>query len=294
MRHGLIPLWATLLSGLLLTGCGDVPPANSGSGTLSLSIVDTPLDEASKVEITLNSIDLKPYAEETITYTFDPPRTINLLDYQGSQALALLSDETVVGGKYSWVQLNIDTSKSYIYIGPNRYRLAFPDGEAKNRSRINESFTLEQDGTIALTIDVDLRRSILEPLTVGGAYRLIPSFRMVENSKSGTIKGTVPNTIVNGNGCTGFSAIYLFEGSNVTADDLDGTGAEPYASSFLTVNNDSDYDYEIGFVPAGNYTIAFTCQANLDKPESDDTSSVNFTGTDNLTVVAGETVTHDF
>lgn len=294
MHNGFTPFIIVLMGSALLAGCDETPITNVGGGTLSLAIVDTPVDGASKVEITLDSIELKPYAAEVITYTFDPPRTINLLNYQGSNALALISNETVVGGKYSWVRLNIDDAKSYVYVGSPRYNLTFPDADAENRTRINDSFTLEQDGTIAVTIDFDLRRSILEPQTVGGDYRLVPVLRLVDNSKTGTIQGTIPDATVNANGCTGFPAVYLFEGESVTADDIDGADAEPYASSFLTLNTTSgDYDYELGFIPAGSYTIAFTCKANLDDPEVDD-ASVTFSGTTNVTVSAGITTTHDF
>lgn len=293
MRNGVTPLVITVLGAALLAGCDEIPITNEGSGTLSLAIVDAPVDGASRVEITLDSIELKPYAAEIITYTFDPPRKINLLDYQGSNALTLIPNETVVAGKYSWVRLNIDDSKSFVYIGKTPYNITFPDSDAINRTRINDSFTLQQDGNIDVTIDFDLRRSILKPQNVGDDYRLVPSLRLVDNSKTGTIVGTIPYDTVNANGCTNFPAVYLFEGANVTADDVDGTGAEPYASSFLTSNTSGDYDYELGFIPAGNYTIAFTCKANLDDPETSD-SDVTFSGTDNVSVTAGETTTYDF
>ena len=59
----------------------------------------------------------------------------------------------------------------------------------------------------------------------------------------------------------------------------------------MEVNNDGDFVYEIGFVLAGDYTLAFTCEAANDDPETDDV--INFT-TQNVTVTADGTVTVDF
>jgi hypothetical protein len=43
---------------------------------------------------------------------------------------------------------------------------------------------------------------------------------------------------------------------------------------------------------AGGYTIAFTCQADVDDPES--SNDINFVGTDNVSVAAGLVAIHDF
>jgi len=71
--------------------------------------------------------------------------------------------------------------------------------------------------------------------------------------------------------------VYIFEGSDVVADD-EGSATSPITSSLL----DDQYQYEIGFINAGDYTLALTCTADLDDPELDD--DIVFVQSANVTI----------
>ena len=284
-------LSATTLMALLLSGCEEAVNTNVGTGKVSIGIKDAPIDGAMAVVVSFTGMELKTYNGETITRTFTTPRTIDLLTLQGTKTSLLLDGETVTGGQYDWLRLKVDLSASYLTNSSGRHNLTIPSG-GESGLKVISGFTVPQNGSLALTIDFDLRKSILEPAQPGGAYKLKPVLRLVQNDKAGHIKGTVPNSRVNGSGC-GTSAVYLFEGNNITADDLDGKQADPSDSSLVKLNSSSgNYEYELGFLKAGSYTLAFTCQANLDNPESDDTTVV-FSGTTNVTVTAA-TTTYNF
>ncbi len=198
----------------------------------------------------------------------------------------------MTGGKYNWLRLKVNESASYLTNSTGRHDLTIPSGSESGLKVVN-GFTVPQDGTVALTIDFDLRKSVLEPSQSGGAYKLKPVLHLVQNDKTGHISGTMPSTTVNASGC-GTAAIYLFEGSNITADDLDGINADPVDSSLVKLNNSNgNYEYKFGFLNAGSYTVAFTCQANLDNPETDN-ADVTFSGTTNVAVTAGGTTTYNF
>ncbi len=51
-------------------------------------------------------------------------------------------------------------------------------------------------------------------------------------------------------------------------------------------DTDGTYTYTAAFLTEGDYTISYTCQ--LDDNEMDDSESMEFQGTQNVTVVAGE------
>jgi hypothetical protein len=51
------------------------------------------------------------------------------------------------------------------------------------------------------------------------------------------------------------------------------------------------YEYGIGFINAGDYTISFTCDADLDI--ADESNTLTFKSTDNVTVNAEQTTFHD-
>ncbi len=285
-------LCAATMAALLLSGCDEVVNTNFGTGTVSIGIKDAPVDGAQAVVVSFTGIELKPYSGEPITINFATPRTIDLLTLQGTTTSLLLDGETVTGGKYNWLRLKVNESASYLTNSTGRHDLTIPSGSESGLKVVN-GFTVPQDGTVALTIDFDLRKSVLEPAQSGGAYKLKPTLRLVQNDKTGHIGGTVPNTTVNANGCD-TAAIYLFEGSNITADDLDGINADPVDSSLVKLNNSNgNYEYKFGFLDVGSYTIAFTCQANLDNPETDD-AEVTFSGTTNVAVTAGGTTTYNF
>lgn len=280
-------LCAAVFTTLLLSGCEDPINTNFGEGTLSIAIKDAPVDGATQVVLAISGIELRTYSGETSTIDFDAPQLVNLLDYQGTTTRLLVDKKVVTGGTYSWLRLIVDESNSYLLNGIGSHPLTIPDAYKENL-RVDGSFTVPQDGAMELTLDFDLRNSIVES---GGNYTLKPSLRLAENAKSGHISGTIPNSLMIATDC-GTSAVYLYEGSNATPDDLDGTAAEPIDSSLVTPD-DSTYKYTLGFHEAGNYTLAFTCKANLDNPESNDTT-VTFSASADIIVTARETATHNF
>jgi hypothetical protein len=65
-------------------------------------------------------------------------------------------------------------------------------------------------------------------------------------------------------------AVYLFSGANVVPDDLDGAGAEPLATTRVVDSNITSPGYALRFLPAGNHTLALTCNGDDDVLAVDD------------------------
>jgi hypothetical protein len=87
-------------------------------------------------------------------------------------------------------------------------------------------------------------------------------------------------------------AVYAFTGADIVADDLGGT-TEPFVTArVLQSVTTGAYEYRIGFMPVGSYSLAFTCEANLDDPEANDT--IAFVNSRNATVAVGQTTTANF
>jgi hypothetical protein len=106
---------------------------------------------------------------------------------------------------------------------------------------------------------------------------------MVDNAQVGTISGTFQaSTLAAPSNCGAHApVVYLYSGAGVIPDDIynpasgatdtDATGtAEPLTTSTAPLNSSSDYAYTIGFVPAGTYTVAFTC--DTDDPNVDESA----------------------
>lgn len=287
-KHGLV--LASIL--LALAGCkSDDDPEN---GTLALAITDAPVDGAEAVVVEFTGIEVQGPGER-LTFDFDTPKTIDLLQLTGDESLELLPETTVTAGQYQWIRLKVNAEQgvtdSYIDIDGARYSLYVPSG-AQTGLKLNRPFMIAAGGITDMTIDFDLRKSVHEPQSGSGDYFLRPTLRIVDNLEVGHINGLVDETLLNVEGCSAASSVYLFAGYDAETDDIDASEPEPITTSTVEMNTDGFYEYEIGFIQAGDYTLAFTCEAAKDDPETDD--SINFSATQNVTVTVDETATVDF
>ena len=262
-------------------------------GKLAVAVTDAPVDGAEAVVVQFTGVEIQgPDGRQT--FDFASPKTIDLLELTGDESLELLPETDLTAGEYQWMRLMVNAERgvtdSYIDIDSARYSLFVPRG-SQSGLKLNRPFVIAAGGLTDFTIDFDLRKSVHEPQNDAEDYYLRPTLRIVDNAEVGHINGMIDPNLINAEGCTDSSAVYLFAGADAEVDDVDANEPEPVTTGLVEVNNDGDYVYEIGFVLAGDYTLGFTCEAANDDPETDDV--INFT-TQNVTVTANGTVTVDF
>lgn len=267
------------VSSLALVACGSSSSSDSsGTGTFSLGLTDGPVESASEVVVTFTSIQVQ--GEESKVIELDPAMSINLLDYQGESRTMLFEGETFEAGEYQWIRLGVDEAASYIEIEGLQYPLEIPSG-SQTGLKLNRGFTIGAGSVTDFTIDFDLRKSVHQEGT--GDYKLRPTLRLVDNLEVNTVRGTVADSLVedvacnNGDNNDTGNAVYLFSGSDATIQDLQDNATDPLTSATVTYNMDtSAYEFEIGYVPLGEYVIAFTCDATLDIYNEDNTDVMAF------------------
>jgi len=308
-RFGSVLMFGTML---VLAACGGSSGGSGGSGastgTLSMQITDAAVDNADNVFIQFHGLVLQAAdgTRTTLNYCEDPmdstktivsesacttppkPKQIDLLALNGGLADSLLDGFTLPSGNYSWMRLMVDTAgtlDSYIVVGGTPYELTIPSG-AETGLKVNRGFGVPAGGSANFTIDFDLRKSVH---LANGNYMLRPTLRMVDNTMVGAIAGTVDQSLVPG-GCT--PAVYVFAGGGVTPDDIDGIDPDPVTTATVTQDNTGVYRYKAAFLEAGDYTIAYTCQAALDDPDTND--ALTFSGTATVSVTANNTTVHNF
>lgn len=212
---------------------------------------------------------------------------MDLLAIQGSQFTTLLENESLPAGKYQWVRLMVDTDgelDSYIELSDgNSHELTIPSGNQTGLKLVH-AFTLTENGTANFTIDFDVRKSVV----YNGNYLLKPTLRMVDNSEIGHIKGSIDGTLFATN-CTEAASIYAFSGS-VEPTDISGADTDPVTTALA--NPDTAYSYELGFLEAGTYTLALTCEATLD--DITKTDAITFISNSEVFVEKNRTTTFDF
>ena len=103
-----------------------------------------------------------------------------------------------------------------------------------------------------------------------------------------SVMGQVDSSLVDRNGS---NAVYVYAGA-VTPDDAGGAGSNPYAIAPVRQDSGCTWSYQLGSLPSGQYTVAFTDQAAGDAPNADD--PIVFKGTMTIQIPSGTPVTKNF
>jgi hypothetical protein len=279
----------TLGAMIAVAGCsGSSSPADPGTGLISLSVSDAPVQDARQVCIEFTEAEFKKAGSGNQIVTFDPPAKIDLLAYQGMNAAPLLIDETLEAGEYQWVRLAANApqganggagagTNDVDCIGDGSYMVSedggvhglyIPSG-AESGLRLNRGFTLPVGGEADFVAEFDLMKSVHAPEGLDPDYILRPTVRLLDRTETGSIAGEVNMTLATQAGC--MPAVYLYSTGDEPDDNEDDgemDSIDPIASSMVAMQNDGRFTYEIGPVLAGTYDVAFSCDA--DDPIADE------------------------
>lgn len=307
----LIRMLNLLVIATLLSACGGSSSDSDSTGEVRFGLTDAPSDALTRVQVTVTAIGLKPsQGPEQKVELADPLVIDNLLDLQGANAANLIPFTQVPAGRYNWVRLYVlsginntfvedDTGATFALYVPGQQG----DNEEERHVQLVSGFIVPNGGQADFTIDVDLRRAITDPADQD-YYLLRPAMRIVDNSEVGIIRGSVADALIDDASCTSEintgagNVVYLYTGNNAAPGDIhvDENGQpvsddNPLTTANVTQGENGSYNYEIGFVAAGDYTVAFTCQGLDDNPDADD--SIAFSAQSNVAVSADTTSTLD-
>ena len=284
---------------LLLSACGGGGGGGGAStGSLSLSVTDSPVTEDVAVCIHFTGItlhhsdgDLIQIPYDSSTY-YDPAdgcidnvdpnspapsedpskNAVALSELQGVLSVQLMDSQEVKAGRYTWIRLDVDESLSYVVDFGVRKNLSCPScATDQSGLKLNRGITVPAGGEANFMIDIDLAKSLNKQPS--GNYKLRPTLRLVDLSETGTISGTVDGSLIPGmisetdTGCK----VYVYAGHNVTPDDIyDGDNVLTTAK---VLYDSGSYKYVAAYLPTDSaadpipYTVALTCDA--DDPEID-------------------------
>ncbi len=320
-----ISLAALAFGATALSGCGGGGGQSSfAQGTLSVNLTDAPIDGAAEVRVVFTGIDLQRADGQLISLDFGTTngqpntKSIDLITLQNGVTGALTQGADVPAGDYQWMRLKVLATKdtqgqSYIkMLTGEQYPLWIPSG-AETGLKLVRPFTVAQGSTTRLLIDFDLRKSITAPPGLDPNYILRPTLRLMDELQVGKITATVDlaalATAQLGAGApvTGCKAgLYLFSTGSAVPDDQDGSstdGADPIVYQPVVYDGvNTKVPVTIPFVAVGTYTLAATCNFDVDKADSDDYNpnatqgqpgyqTMHWTTLANVSVTAGATTT---
>lgn len=292
---------------LALAGCDGSSAPVEQTGFLSLGISDGPID-AKKVCIAFTGVELKGKGAPMVVPdpAVDPDflQNINLMDHQGSNAAPLLFNEEIPAGEYQWLRLlvkadmggtggNGDLTESsectgdasYVTLKDNTtHNLYIPSGAESGLKFVN-GITIPVNARAEYTAEVDLMLSLRDPMVNGEDVKMRPTVRLVNNVEVGTLTGDV--TIPEGE-CTD-PMVFVFD-DNITPNaiaigDAPLDEEDPIATAIVepkqsadgaeALADPNDYAYTVGFLLAGEYEAAFTCDGSTFEPAEGKPVTIN-------------------
>lgn len=270
MRHG--HTIAALLCASALAGCS----GGRSTGTVSVSLMDRPVDGVLALFVTIDQVWIKPQGDGPafqlpMTST---PLTVDLLAHTDENAAIIVDEAVVDAGTYNWVEFRIDDTditKSYAITDEGGQVLVDIDVPS-DRIRLVSGFTVGENQAVRFLFDWRVDTGLTE--AVGrNLYILKPAFRILSADAYGTVSGKLTGATAAANpDCSGSTAgkvVYLFEG-DVTPDDQDGADPEPVTTVDAEFDPlTGDYPYRVAAMP-GDYTLALTCLGEEETPLGDE------------------------
>ena len=266
-RNGLL----ALIAALVIAGCGG--SSGESTGTLSISLMDRPVDGVTELWVTIDEVWIKPQGggpafELPMT---SAPITVDLLSLTEQNAAILVDEAVVDAGSYNWIEFKIDDSdatKAYAVTMIGEYMEVDVDVPA-DRIRLVSGFDVGPNQAVRFLFDWEVDSGLTE--AVGrGLYILKPTFRVLNVDEYGSVSGKLTNaTAMSVPACdtdTTPKVVYFFEGE-VAIDSWDGINPEPVTTVDAVFDmGTGDYPYQAILMP-GDYTIGLTCNADDGVPE---------------------------
>lgn len=282
---------------LPLSGCGCGFSCNGDDGgnptRLTLGFSDALPEDLKQVVIKVDSIIFRRLgAEDRVIDTFTIEEQglvevdtfqVDLLDYRGVNQLIVIKDLEIDSGSYSEVLIRIlgnDVNDSYVQEADDRLkRITVSGGELKLPGlRLST-------GSQAFTVEFGLAQA-LQYQPVANQYRLATNGIRIENNRTGaTLSGQVDSSLFNSvSPCDQKddpqkgNRLYLYTGkadlqkqrladvfTSASSTVPPADALAPFAVASLENNSlTGNWEYSFGYLPAGDYTLAFACDTEND------------------------------
>jgi hypothetical protein len=272
------------------------PPAAGTTGFLNLSVSDSPIKDAAKVCVRFDGVELKHAdSDDKETIDFEQPVVVNLLDYQGANSHPIVTGAEVPAGVYEWIRLKVaaerdlsggandsdptsaicddETENSYLVRESGGvFNLYIPSGSQRGLQLIKD-IIVAVNRTGDYTAEWDLGKSFNGPPGQLPDVMMKPVVKLVANNEVGTLVGGVADELIAWEACDAEFApsVYVFD-DGVEPNPFDDPFAVDDAVATGLVEQQMQEDgsmpwrYSIGFLLAGNYEVAYTCNGDLFAP----------------------------
>jgi len=272
-------------------------PPSGNIGYLNLSVSDSPIKDATKVCVRFDGVELKHAdSDNKETIEFEQPVVVNLLAHQGANSAPIVTGAEVAAGEYEWIRLKVaaerdlsggandgdptselcddQTENSYLARDSGGvFNLFIPSGSQRGLQLIKD-IIIPVNRTGDYTAEWDLGKSFNGPPGLLPDVMMKPVVKLVANNEVGTLVGGVADELIAWEACDAeFSpSVYVFD-DGVEPNPFDDPFAVDDAVATGLVEQQMQEDgsmppwrYSIGFLLAGSYEVAYTCNGDLFAP----------------------------
>jgi hypothetical protein len=237
----------------LAGACFDATGVSDSTGvTVSFALTDAPIDESlvTEVNVTVSEVAVNESTDGQISdddgswkvLAIEPAVTLNLLALQNGLVDELGALELTGGTQINQIRLGVDAVE--IVKGGESVAASMP---SKTGLKIVNAFTIPLTGAITITIDFDVRKSIVEK--PHGTYMVKPVLRAIVDNEAGKITGTVTDGVVTVHAYANDSYEAATE-ETATADDVF------YSLAYTSANvAATGLTYTLAFLEAGTYDL---------------------------------------
>lgn len=269
-------LFTLMFLGLALVSCekdSDLnPDEQKKQGTLELEITDAPVDDPAIKSVFVTIADVQVEGQSMPGFN---PVEVDLLTLQDG-TVELLSASSIKVGAYGQMTLVLDPEKCYVEEF-NETRHALLPEEAK--LEMMHDFIVEEDSTVRLLVDFDLRKSIRRNMQDStdkydfvASSELVQALRVLDKDKAGQLSGKCNDASTGSEMIVAF--LYKkgeFDATIETEDSAESQLRFKNAVTSALVKENGTYLFP--FITAGNYEMHF---ASYDVQDS--TKQVQFRG----------------
>lgn len=262
MLLAIIALGATLFA-----GC----EKENDKGTINLSITDAPIDSDDIVGVYIKVVDVQYHLGganfESFT-NFEGPQTFNLLDLTRGES-AMVGALELDAGHYTQIRFVLEapergmgaptTPGCYIEFSDGTTETLFVPSGSQSGFKGVGAFDVPINGSVDITADFDVRKSVLRTGHNVERYVLKPTIRLIVDNEAGKIVGSVIN-IPEGSEIV----VYAYEdGSYTESEALEPALESPRFPNAVSSDMVCDQNsYHIAFLAPGIYDLAVV--ANVD------------------------------
>lgn len=286
-----------LVLGVVLSGgcsCGFDCNNDRDRGTtvLTLGFSDSLPEDLKQVVIEVDSLTFRRNgSDDVVVDEFTIPELglvaadsfqVDLLQYRGRNQLVVIDGLELESGTYNQLQIAVvvgDVNRSYVQKSDDTLSELTVSGSVLTLPGTNF-----EKSNQAYTVEFGLAQSLLEEASGARFVMSTTGIRLENNATAASLSGRVESSLFDSvapcsekTDPTAGNRIYLYEGSPQSSQrlgDVYNSNSNtvipenviaPVAVASLVVNSlTANWEYVFGFLPAGEYTMAFACNTDAD------------------------------